>query len=228
MTLFLAMDTATDYGSVAVGEPGTVAAELPFAKRRHATVLVPSIMEVLRLAGRGLGDLSGIVVADGPGSFTGLRIGFSTAFGIQRQFPSIALITTPSLLCTAFGVRQRANGSVAALYDALRGDVFGAVYSFKHDLVESELEPTMATVGGLREQCTSTPVLAVGDGALLYSDEVHDWTGNDPLGPPESVPRAGSLIELLAVEGATRRIADPTSFNPTYGRLAEAQVRLGK
>ena len=228
MTLFLAIDTATDYGSVAVGEPGDVAVELLFSRRRHAAVLMPAILEALRLAGGDLVDLTGIVVANGPGSFTGLRIGFSTAKGIQREHHSAALYTAPSLLCTAYGARHVGDGPVAAMYDALRGDVFGAVYRFEHHSVVCHVAPTLGTIEALRERCVLTPTAVVGDGAMLRREEVREWTGRDPIGPPDLVPRAAVLLDLLAVDRATKRIENPARFEPEYGRLAEAQVRREK
>lgn len=228
MTLYLAMDTATDFGSVAVGEPGAVAAESVFAKRRHASDLMPAILEVMRIAGGDLADLEGIVVADGPGSFTGLRIGFSTSLGILRECHDASLYTTPSLLCTAYGAQLLNEGPVAAMYDALRGDVFGAVFCFERGSVCCNVPPTLGKISDLREKCEVHPIVAVGNGAMLHPHEVLAWTGLDPIGPPDFVPRAAYLLDLLAVDGATRKIDDPASFEPEYGRLAEAQVKLEK
>jgi tRNA threonylcarbamoyl adenosine modification protein YeaZ len=224
--MFLAIDTATDYGSVAVGEPGAVGSEHKLEKRRHAADLMPTAVKALSEVGRHFGDLTGIVVADGPGSFTGLRIGLSTAKGILRECPSVQLLTAPSLLGLAYGARRMADGPIAALYDALRGDVFGAVYRFQSGSVTCELAPTLGTVDELRDRCPVVPALVVGDGALLHRQRSREWSGREPLGPPDLVPSAAFLIDLVAVEGATTRVGDPTSFQPEYGRLAEAQVRM--
>lgn len=226
MTLYLALDTATDCGSVAIGQPGQVAAELVVANRRHSAALMPGVEEVLRLAGATYADLSGIVVADGPGSFTGLRIGFATVKGILREHERLSLVTAPSLLSTAWGAAAFHAGPIAALYDALRGELFGAVYTFEASRVIRKLAPTLGTVSRLAEQSSATPTLAVGDGAVLHADAVREWTGRDPVGPlAGAVPRAGALLGLLAVEGATTAVDDPVLFEPAYGRLAEAQVR---
>jgi tRNA threonylcarbamoyladenosine biosynthesis protein TsaB len=222
------MDTATDYGSVAVGEPGVVAAELLFTRRRHASGLMPAIVQVLQLADRDLVDLSGIIVADGPGSFTGLRIGFSTAKGIVREHPSASLYTVPSLLNLAYGARHLGDGAVAALYDALRGDVFGAVYLFEQRSVVCEVAPTLGTIEALQKQCSTPPAIVVGEGSVLHRESVRSWIGRDPIGPPDMIPRASWLLDLLSVDGAAARVEDPASFEPEYGRLAEAQVRLEK
>jgi len=218
VSLVLAIDTATDFGSVAVGEPGNVAAELEFTQRRHASELMPSIVAALGSTGCGFSDLSHIVVADGPGSFTGLRIGFATARGILRELPSLELFTAPSMLGLAFVARKAGDGAVAALYDALRGDVFGAVYSFKAESVITDLAPTIGTVESLRQRSAVKPAVVVGDGALLYRETARDWAGCEPVGPPDLVPKASALIDLLALDGAVIRIANLEEFEPQYGR----------
>ncbi len=226
MSVYLAVDTVTDHGSVAIGAPGEVDAEVTIGKRRHAAALLPSIEHVLRMVGVSYAGLRGIVVADGPGSFTGLRIGFATVKGILLEHESLELRTAPSLMSLAFGMRHCAHGPIAALYDALRGDVFGAVYAFSAGAVSVELKPTLGTVTQLTELCGVKPSLGVGDGAAAYATLVRDWTGSEPIGSPAAVPRAAGLLGLLAVGGATTLVADPDSFEPEYGRLAEAQVKL--
>jgi len=222
---YLALDTASDYGSAAVGPPGKAIAEIVVADRRHATSLVPAIEEVIRLAGLTYSDLSGILIGDGPGSFTGLRIGFATVKGILCERDELTLHTAPSLLVAAWPFRQVTTGPIAALYDALRGEVFAAVYRFSNDSVVTELAPCLTTVTQLTELKDVVPSLAVGNGALVNGDLVSSWTGRSPIGPPASAPRAGALLEMLAIEGAAVQVEDPESLEPRYGRLAEAQVK---
>lgn len=222
MTLFVAFDTATDVGSVAVGTPGAPAAEVIIGKRRHAADLVPAIEETLRLAGASWNDLSGMIVADGPGSFTGLRIAFATALGVLRQRPDIALFTAPSLVATALLGSQLAPGPVAALYDALRGQVYAAVCDFASG-VKLVVPPTLTTVTHLASGGVVAR-LAIGDGAAAHANDVLRWTGRAPIGPPAGAPRASMLIELIEA-GVATRVADPAAWEPTYGRPAEAQAR---
>ena len=224
MTLSLALDTVTDTGSVAVGEPGSIAAEVLVGRRRHAAALVPAIDQALGLAGQSLGSLQQIIVADGPGSFTGLRIGFATVQGLVRQRSDLVVMTAPSLMSAAVLASRLVDGPVAALYDALRGEVFAAVYHFRDRTVETLIAPRLATVSELGES-DIRPIVAVGDGAEVYAEAVRAWTGRDPVAPPAGGPRAAGLIELAAVSGALRRVDDVTTWEPNYGRLAEAQVR---
>lgn len=225
MSFYLAIDTATERGSVAVGNETAVLAEVSMGNRRHASALLPAIEHSVAVAGLSYKGLTGIIVADGPGSFTGLRIGFATARGLMLDNEHLALYTAPSLMSLAFGVRQFAAGPIAALYDALRGAVFGAVYDFAGGRVATLLPPTLGTVTQLTELCGVRPSLGVGDGAALYAEQVREWTGCAAIGPPQGLPRAASLLELLAVDGA-RAVQDPEGFEPEYGRLAEAEVRL--
>ncbi len=225
MSLYLAIETATDIGSVAVGDPGRVLSEVSFTDRRHAAALTPAIEEVLRLAGAGYDALDGVVVSNGPGSFTGLRIGFATAAGLLRVHDRLTLSTAPSLAVAAWAAHRYVEGPVAALYDALRGDVFGAVYGCGEGALRTLLEPTCAPVAELAERSPVIPALAVGDGALAYAEAVLEWTGREPLGPPAGVPRAGALLELLAVQGGATAIENPDTFEPAYGRRAAAQAK---
>lgn len=224
MKLQLAMDTATPFGSVAVGTPQGATAEVSIGHRRHAAATLPAVEEVLRLAGARFTDIDGIVLADGPGSFTGLRIGFAVAQGILHQHPSVSLRLAPSLLALAWGVRPYVDGPVAALYDALRGDVFAALYAFDDGRLETLVAPHRTTPADL-VRTAPTPAIAVGDGAAAHASLMRDWTGRPPVGPPAAVPRAAALLELLHLPGATQPVEDPAAVEPTYGRLAEAQAR---
>jgi len=137
---WLAIDTATDIASVAVR---TVARSARGA-RQHASRIVPLVAEVLAHARLSVRDLAGVIVGDGPGSFTGLRIGWAVAKGLvqERQLPLIAI---PSLLAAAHAAGVE---TVAACYDALRGQVFGGMYGFADRThVRSDQRPDEGTAG---------------------------------------------------------------------------------
>jgi tRNA threonylcarbamoyladenosine biosynthesis protein TsaB len=226
MTLHLAVDTATDLGSVAVGSADAVLAEVLVGARRHASAVAPAVTEVLQLAGADVRDLKGIIVADGPGSFTGLRIGFATAQGIVRAHDTLAVLTAPSLMGAARAAARYAGGPVAAIYNALRGEVFAAVYDFGGKTLEL-MPPRLTTLKALVEGGVPA-TLAVGDGAMLDPALLRSWTGRDPVGPPDGAPRASALLALLATPHALRAVPDVAAFEPEYGRAAEAQVRWEK
>jgi len=220
---WLAIDTATDVASVAIHAGGQTIARSVRGARTHAAQILPLVQQVLALARLSLEQIAGVVVADGPGSFTGLRIGWAAAKGLvqERQLP---LITIPSLLAAAHAAGV---DTVAACYDALRGQVFGAIYAFAVDRVETLVAPGLFTIAELASAAPRSPrpVLAVGDGAERYRDEVLTWTGRAPIGLDALPPLAGSLLALFSYDGARRGIGDPSVAEPVYGRPAEAQVK---
>ncbi len=222
MSLYVAVETATDLGSVALGEPGVVLHEIAIPPRRHAADTMPAIVAVLERAGRSWTDLDGFVLADGPGSFTGLRIGLGTVKGLVAAWPRCTVHAAPSLLGAAWSARHVAE-TVATLYDALRGEVFAAVYGFPGGVIRTVAEPRLVAANALRD--LPVPGLALGDGALAHADAVRAWCGRDPLPPPAGAPRAGALLELMAVPGAVFPVGDIDRFEPAYGRRAAAQDR---
>ena len=226
MSVTLAIDAAGDLGSVAARRDDGPVVTRRFGHRRHAAELTPAIQVVLQELRATSTDLSRLIVADGPGSFTGLRIGFATALGLVRARPAIETWVTPALMATAFAARTHAGEqSVVALFDALRGDVYGAAYRFCEQRVDVLYPATCATLAVLAETWRPPPALAVGDGAARYAAVVRQWTGRDAIGDPASGAGAQALLELLDWAGGATRIEDLASHEPAYGRPAEAQAR---
>lgn len=223
MTLCLAIETVTAEASVAVGEPATLVAEVVLGRRRTATALMPAIEHALELSRRSLADVEGILLADGPGSFTGLRIGIATVLGIvtEREIP---VRVTPSLMGAAWSAAVQDDTPVAALYDALRGDVFAAVYAFSETAVTEHLAPTLLPADALEGGSPVRPRIGVGDGTPGVAEAIDRWTGQPPLGGGRG-SRAGLLLDLLALEGGSRLVEPLSAFQPAYGRPAEAQAR---
>jgi tRNA threonylcarbamoyladenosine biosynthesis protein TsaB len=223
----LAIDTATDIASVAVGKPGEgrspQAARSIRGARQHAAKLLALIQQVLADAGATLEDVTEIVVGDGPGSFTGLRIGWATARGLahERELP---LVAVPSLLGAAHAASELDSGAITACYDALRGQVFGAIYTIHRDRIEIVVAPGLFTIAELARVSPIRPTLAVGDGAERYRAEVETWTGRPPV-PLEAVPAIARSLLVLADDEAVRRPLDDPLAEPVYGRPAEAQAK---
>jgi tRNA threonylcarbamoyladenosine biosynthesis protein TsaB len=222
MTLTLALDTATDVASIAAADDGGVLVEVALPGRRHAAALLPGVTAALQMLGATLRDVGRVLCADGPGSFTGIRIGLATAQGIVRANDAVTVGTLPSLLATAWAAAALTEGSVAAVYDALRGDVYGAVYRVGADRVEVLAPPLLAPFVGLQARVPELPGLVVGDLAVLDRATVVAWTGRPPLAVG---PRAAALIALDGVPGGIVEVPDLAGFAPDYGRPAEAQVR---
>jgi tRNA threonylcarbamoyl adenosine modification protein YeaZ len=198
--LYLALDTATDVPSLALGTTEDPGEDLRIPSRRDLSRQIEHAV-VRLLAGRGVdvGKLEGVVVADGPGSFTGLRIGIAFAKGLCRA-RRLPLLAAPSLLGAAWTAVQGA-GVVLAEYDALRGDVYRAAYRLGRDGVEVLLAPALASAGSNAE--------LPGTFARASAEQAS----------------AASLLLLVGVSGGARTVADPAGWEPDYGRPAEAEAR---
>lgn len=222
--MWLALETATDRASVAVGQAvGDAVEESLSGARRHAAALLPMIETALRRRGVSLSDLTGVLVSDGPGSFTGLRIGASVAKALCRA-RDLPLWTAPSLVVRAAGVAGMGHPLVLAVSDALRGDVYAAAVRFSVGGMRLELEPGVwrpETLAGLE----LTPDVLVGEAPPAAAALLQRWTGTAMIGPPEGAPQAARLIGLAALEGGTRQVQDVPGWEPVYGRPAEAQAR---
>jgi tRNA threonylcarbamoyladenosine biosynthesis protein TsaB len=218
---WLAIDTATEVASVAIRAGEQTIARSVRGARQHAAQILPLVHQVLEVGQLSLEQIVGVIVGDGPGSFTGLRIGWAAAQGFvqERHLPLIAI---PSLLGAAHAAGVE---TVAACYDALRGQVFGAIYAFVGDQVQTLVAPGLFTIPTLAQRAPRSPDLAVGDGAERYREAIVAWTGRAPVGIDALPPLAGSLLSLFSYDGARRAIADPRVAEPVYGRPAEAQVK---
>jgi tRNA threonylcarbamoyladenosine biosynthesis protein TsaB len=206
--------------SVALGTGKTSARDWTVGARQHAAQILPMIDRVLGKTG--VADLEGIVVGDGPGSFTGLRIAWAAARGLahEHQLPVLAV---PTLHAVAYENAAGAAGPVLVCFDALRGQVFGAMYGFADGRLETYIAPGLFTIRELVELAPAVPKLAVvGDGAGRYADEITEWIGTPPIGMEVRGGAAAGLLALAPLVGY------PASAEPAYGRPAEAIVKWEK
>ena len=118
----LAIDTCGPTGSVALGRlPGRdleILGQIELASRTYSTTLVAAVAELLRSAGIELRELSGIIAVNGPGSFTGVRVGLSAVKGLVEgtEIPVVAF--------SRLEVLSRKSGVPSSALDAHRGEVF--------------------------------------------------------------------------------------------------------
>jgi tRNA threonylcarbamoyladenosine biosynthesis protein TsaB len=222
--MWLALETATDRASVAIGDSAEDAVEESLSgARRHAGALLPMVETVLRRRGVTLDRVSGVVVSDGPGSFTGLRVGASVGKALART-RGLPLWTAPSLVVRAAGVAGGGRQLVLAVSDALRGDVYAAAVRFEPGRVRAELEPGVWRPEALAELALA-PDKLVGEVPPAATAVLERWAGLEMIGPPKGAPHAARLIELVGTDGGARRVEDVQGWEPVYGRPAEAQAR---
>jgi tRNA threonylcarbamoyladenosine biosynthesis protein TsaB len=221
--MWLAVDTATDRASVALGTGVTDALEEEVeGARRHAASLVPMVSRLLARRDVTLDAVTGLALAEGPGSFTGLRVGAAMlkALAHSRRLP---LWTAPSLLVRAAGVAPE-GALVLAVADALRGDIYAGLYRFHPGRVETLLPAAVRRPGEL-VSAAPVPDLLVGDAPPPIVRGLEAWAGRGMLRPPGGAPHARWLIGLTGVFGGAARVESVDGWQPEYGRPAEAQTR---
>ena len=204
--LTLAIDASTYRGTVAVIAGTEVLATSEVAMRgEREERLMPAIASALGTAGASVADLGRVVVGGGPGSFTSLRIGAALAKGIclVRQIPLAAM---PSLaLLVAGASHPPADARFLAVLDAMRGDVYAALLEVHGGVVVTSERARLVARGAVEELERSLDAKLVGAGD-----------------PPDALPHARGLARL---EPSLVREVPISTWEPDYGRLAEAQVR---
>jgi tRNA threonylcarbamoyladenosine biosynthesis protein TsaB len=121
----LALDTSTEYCSVALWRDGTVDARDAHAGQRHSELLLPMVDELLKRHGMAVRNLDGIAFGEGPGSFTGLRIGCGVTQGLAFG-AGLPVVGVSTLL--ALAEAARCERAVCCL-DARMGEIYHAAYA---------------------------------------------------------------------------------------------------
>jgi tRNA threonylcarbamoyladenosine biosynthesis protein TsaB len=215
---WLAIDTTTDVASVFCGTWEGASGTHSIGARQHAARLLSMIEEAL--GETRIQELAGIVVGDGPGSFTGLRIGWAAARGLAHEY-QLSVLAVPTMHAVAYAnVVGRQPGPALVCLDALRGQVFGAMYDFPQGRLETLVAPGLFTIAELERIAPQRPASAfLDEGAGRYAREIEEWTGRAPFGA-ESFRETGSGLLALAP-----LVGYPATGEPVYGRAAEAQVK---
>ena len=221
--LILAFETATDVCSVALLQNGHVLARMDADRpRAHAESLAPMAQDVFRIAGRAIQELSAVAVSRGPGSYTGLRIGSSTAKGLAFS-TGARLVGVPSLPALALAARAALGHDLRAVVvrKARKDELYAAVCD-AGDRVRTVEQARLVTTPEAAEAAlraltsTDLPVVLCGNGRMALLDSFGDsadrgrvvLSGVEP--DAESVGRLGSR---LLDEGRTD---DIDTFEPYY------------
>lgn len=166
MSFILSLDTSTQNCSVALHENGQlITQELVDEEGSHSRSLTLLIEKVMKTAGRALAELSAVAVSNGPGSYTGLRIGLATAKGICFALDK-PLICLPTLRVLASAVDAPAGSLLLPMLDARRMEVYAAVYTAALE----EVSPQEAHILNQESFQTFAPVVAFGNGSAKWQE----------------------------------------------------------
>lgn len=224
----LAIESSAVSASAALTDGGRLIAEyFTDYKKTHSQTLLPMIDEIIRMTETDMGTLNAIAVSGGPGSFTGLRIGASTAKGLALalDIPIVSVSTLAAIACNFTGEKR----IICPVMDARRDQVYTALYRFEGGELRTLAEDSAMSVGELtaflNEKHPGEEIIFAGDGTDRFKDEIATALGDRAFfaAPHLNRPRAGALAayaERLFDEGKTVTADD---FAPVYLRQSQAE-----
>jgi tRNA threonylcarbamoyladenosine biosynthesis protein TsaB len=221
--LILGIETATDQVGCAIGGHEGVLGSVSITRgRRHAETLAPAIEFVTRQTGIALQEIGVVTVDVGPGLFTGLRVGISTAKAIAQAL-RVPMIGVPSLDLVAFPLRLSSRLLVSAV-DARRGELFYAFYRAVPGGVQRVSEHQLGSPDDLASELVATgeECLVAGDGAERYRDDLLGLSRVEVAGQEFAHPRASSLVQLAHSRALREEFVNPWELSPLYLRKPDA------
>jgi tRNA threonylcarbamoyladenosine biosynthesis protein TsaB len=207
----LAIDTASPAPAVALEtDAGGFEQALP-PDRRASEALLPAIRDLAERAGVPLASLTRITVCSGPGSFTGIRIGLATAWGLSRAL-SVAVESVSTLEAMAQAAGGKEGEEIVALLDAGRGDLAGQ--RFRRDGARGRVVP----IGEIRRfPAAEAAAFAAGARAVALPAGVWDRAAVPEIAPARALARA-----VLAAPGK-----DAQELSAIYARASAAEEKHG-
>ncbi|HEY48998.1 MAG TPA: tRNA (adenosine(37)-N6)-threonylcarbamoyltransferase complex dimerization subunit type 1 TsaB [Dehalococcoidia bacterium] len=214
----LAIDTSTETAYLVLSSQGEVLAEIAWhAGQNHTVELMPNLVQLLHRNGSSLQYMGGIIVARGPGSFNGLRVGMSVAKGIAMAL-KIPLVGVSTLEVEA--LPHAATGlPICPILNAGRGEVATALFQTKKGkwrrLVEEHITSFNGLISGIEERtvfCGEIPEEATA--------QIRDRLGDKAVFVEEisALRRAQSLAELGWRRLETGDYDHPPTLQPLYLR----------
>jgi len=200
----VALDTATEFGSLALLEAGTVLEEVVLhSPDGFAHVLFPQLERLLARHGWRWDSVQGFAAGAGPGSFTGVRVGLAAVKGLAEASGAKAAAVSNLRAVASFG----SAALRAPFLDARRGEIYGAVYNDRLELQGEE------TVSSLRHWLETLPA-----GAEFLTPDPAPFSGAVTA---RAVPRAlaGAIGRLAA-----GMLTDPAALDANYVRRSDAEL----
>ena len=210
-TLILHIETATKVCSVALSVDGNLVAikESTSDAYIHGESLTLFIEEVFRIANLKIEHLAAVSISSGPGSYTGLRIGVSTAKGVcfGLQIPLIEIETLDALMQKGYKMNETTN--LLAVIDARRMEVYSLIQSSKGKI----LKPVSADILVENSYSEFEPLICFGDGAVKLKEL---WSKRAITFMEDINCSASDQVELAYSKFQKKEFQDLKNFTPKY------------
>ena len=227
--IVLSIDSSSKVATVALLNDDTLLGEYVINdKREHSVLLMPMIENLLKDCELTINDIDGFVVSKGPGSFTGLRIGMATikglSFGANKPYISLSSLDGLAYSLSYF------NGIICPIMDALRENVYTALYKNEDGEFKNIMEPTPMELPDLLEMLKekNEEVTFTGDGLLKHKEYIKVNFPNAKFASNHvSLTRASSIGEL-GLNLLKQGIKDDPNSAPVYLKKPQAERELEK
>ena len=223
--LILAFETSAKAASVALMESTKLLGEsYQNTGLTHSQTLMVMAEDVLKQCGKSAQDVEAVAVAEGPGSFTGVRIGVAAAKGYAwgKEIPCYG-VSTLEAMAESLGLYE---GFICPVMDARRSQVYNALFYVNRSEIERHREDRAIALADLQEDLEHLdgPIYLVGDGSTLTYNTLKDSVENLILPPEHRMHQravgVGLVAARMAAEGLTPSGGELT---PNYLRLSQAE-----
>lgn len=239
----LSIETSTLLGGIAIIDEklGLIAESRLNVKTTHSERLLPEIDHVLKMSSLKIKDMDFFSVSIGPGSFTGLRIGLSTAKGLSFSSGK-PIVAVPTLEAFAWHFPY-CRYPICIMLDARKKEVYTSIFIWyesecKKILTEVSINPNdlikiinesiihKSNIKNYKEK-NESKILFTGEGALLYKDIIKDNLGDLALfAPSDKMIPSPANVGLLGLKKAEKEeFSDPITLSPLYIRKSEAELK---
>jgi tRNA threonylcarbamoyladenosine biosynthesis protein TsaB len=215
MALILSIETSARSCSVALHDQGQLIKTLEISEgQAHASKLAVLIQQILSTSGREMQQLKAVAVSAGPGSYTGLRIGVSTAKGLCFGL-SIPLISIPTLKALAYWFRATNSGIAyfCPMIDAKRMEVYCEVFDADMNVLRPVESIEQIDNTTFAELLNRGKMLFLGDGAAKYKDVI---SHPNALFLNDAYAKAEYLGELAFQKFSKNEFEDLVAYTPFY------------
>ena len=210
----LALETSTEYCSVALWQNGTVIDRCERVGQKHSEVLIEMLDALLREAGVKLAQLDGIAFGMGPGSFTGVRIACGVAQGLAlgANLPVVGVCNLQAL------AQASGHDKVIAALDARMGEVYHAAYEKRAGEWVAVCEPSLCLPQDA-PQVAGSDWFGAGSGFVLYGGALGErYAGQLAGSNAQAVPQASSVAMLATLRFTAGQGVDAAQALPLYLR----------
>lgn len=217
----LAIDTSSSAAGVALFKENRLMGEFVVnTAQTHSQKLMPIVDSLLNQTQTAMDEIDTYYVCEGPGSFTGVRIGIAAVKGFAQPFGK-KVFGYSSMFLLACNFRYE-SGYIFTAIDAKRGDVYYGVYTWQDDrliILEEGIEVFSKLLPLVAEKYKDKPVILAGDVIAIYPDAVKEWSGR--LSRPEDVvQRVGNLHVASIVESDAGSVYE---IKANYMRKSQAE-----